>query len=271
MPNETNALPPPVNHVFVDFENIHEIDLAVIGTKTVHFTLLLGSRQTKLDVALVEKLLHHAATVELIRLTSAGKNALDFILSYYVGRAAVADPTGHFHIVSRDAGFDPLIEHLRSKHIRAHRHEGFTTLTFSPAIKPLASAPLPTVPAIKPLASAPLPAAPAVKPLSSAPLPTAPAVKPLASARLPTAPAVKSPPKAQTSHMEALELRVLQHLRKRTTTRPGNKKKLVSYLITHLGNQTTEVEALQLVEFLGQAGHFGLNEEGLITYYLEQE
>ena len=243
MPNETYALPPPVNHVFVDFENIHEIDLAVIGTKTVHFTLLLGSRQTKLDVALVEKLLHHAATVELIRLTSAGKNALDFILSYYVGRAAVADPTGCFHIVSRDAGFDPLIEHLRSKHIRAHRHEGFSTLTFSPAIKPLASAPLP--------------AAPAVKPLSSAPLPTAPAVK--------------SPPKAQTSHMEALESRVLQHLRKRTTHRPGSKKKLVSYLIRHLGNQTTEVEVLQLVEFLGQAGHFGLNEEGLITYYLEQE
>ena len=229
MPNETYALPPPVNHVFVDFENIHEIDLAVIGTKTVHFTLLLGSRQTKLDVALVEKLLHHAATVELIRLTSAGKNALDFILSYYVGRAAVADPTGCFHIVSRDAGFDPLIEHLRSKHIRAHRHEGFSTLTFSPAIKPLASAPLPA------------------------------------------APAVKSPPKAQTSHMEALESRVLQHLRKRTTHRPGSKKKLVSYLITHLGNQTTEAEALQLVDFLGQAGHFVINEEGLITYYLEQE
>jgi len=136
MLNETNDLPPPVNHVFVDFENIHEIDLAVIGNKTVHFTLLLGSRQTKLDVALVEKLLHHATTVELVRLTSSGKNALDFTLSYYVGRAVVADPTGYFHIISKDAGFDPLIEHLRSKHIRVRRHKDFTTLTFSAAVKP---------------------------------------------------------------------------------------------------------------------------------------
>ena len=48
-----NDLPPPVNHVFVDFENVHEIDLAAIGSKGVSFTLLLGSRQTKLDVTVV--------------------------------------------------------------------------------------------------------------------------------------------------------------------------------------------------------------------------
>ena len=231
MPNETNDLPPPVSHIFVDFENIHEIDLAVIGNKTVHFTLLLGSRQTKLDVALVEKLLHHAATVELVRLTSAGKNALDFTLSYYVGRAAVADPTGYFHIVSKDAGFDPLIEHLRSKRIRAHRHEDFTRLTLSAATKPLGSAPVPA------------------------------------------APAVKAPPKpkAQPSHLEALEARALQHLRKRATYRPGNKKRLVSDLVTHLGNKITEAEALQLVEFLGEAGHLVINEKDMITSHLGQE
>src|SRR5258706_7373163 len=112
----TNKLPPPVNHVFVDFENVHEIDLAIIGAKAVSFTLLLGSRQTKLDVSIVEKLLEHAASVQLVRLTSTGKNALDFTLAYYVGRAVAADPTGFFHIVSKDAGYDPLIEHLRSQH-----------------------------------------------------------------------------------------------------------------------------------------------------------
>src|SRR5439155_14101082 len=105
---------PRVNHVFVDFENVHEIDLAIIGSKTVSFTLLLGSRQRRLDVSLVEKLLEHAGSVHLVRLASAGKNALDFALAYYVGRAVAADPTGCFHIVSKDAGYDPLIEHLRS-------------------------------------------------------------------------------------------------------------------------------------------------------------
>src|SRR4029077_13040812 len=112
MPAATTDLPAPVNHVFVDFENVHEIDQKIIGSKTVTFTLLLGAKQTKLDVSLVEKLLEHAASVHLIRITSAGKNALDFTLAYYVGRAVAADPTGFFHIVSKDAGYDPLIEHL---------------------------------------------------------------------------------------------------------------------------------------------------------------
>jgi len=122
---------PPVNYVFVDYENVHELDLALIGSKTVYFTLLLGALQTKLDAALVEKLIEHAAAVQLVRLSSTRKNALDFTLAYYMGKAVQADPNAYFHIVSKDTGFDPLVEHLGSRHIRARRHNDFTTLTFS--------------------------------------------------------------------------------------------------------------------------------------------
>src|SRR5204863_1906936 len=111
---------------------------------TVSFTLLVGPRQTKLDVSLVEKLFEHAASVELVRLTSSGKNALDFTLAYYVGRAVAADPTGLFHIISGDAGYDPLIEHLRSRHISVRRHDSFATLTFAFPAKPATPA-LPVV------------------------------------------------------------------------------------------------------------------------------
>src|SRR6185436_12859689 len=101
-------LPRPMNHVFVDFENVHHVDFSLIGAKAVSFTLLLGAKHTRLDVALVEKLLEHAASVQLVRLTTSGRNALDFALSYYLGRAVLADPTAYFHVVSRDKGFDPL-------------------------------------------------------------------------------------------------------------------------------------------------------------------
>jgi len=130
-----------MNHVFVDYENVHEVDPAVIGARSVSLTLLLGARQTRLDAALVEKLMEHAASVQLVRLTTSGENALDFALAYYVGRAAAADPTGHFHIVSKDTGFDPLIEHLRSRHIHAQRHDDFTALTFSGTTKPPSAPP----------------------------------------------------------------------------------------------------------------------------------
>ena len=130
-----------MNHVFVDFENVHQVDLSVIGTKGVDFTLMLGARQTKLDAALVEKLMEHAASVHLVRLTSSGRNALDFALAYYLGRAAMADPNGSFHIVSKDTGFDPLIDHLRSRSIRADRHADYAGLTFAGPPKPVSAPP----------------------------------------------------------------------------------------------------------------------------------
>jgi hypothetical protein len=229
MHTASTDLPPPVNHVFVDFENVHEIDFGIIGRKAVSFTLLLGSRQTKLDVSLVEKLLENAASVQLIRLTSAGKNALDFTLAYYVGRAVAADPTGVFHIVSKDAGYDPLIEHLRSKHIRVQRHDDFAALVFTGPAKPSS----PTVPAV--------------------------------------APKQKSLPMSETQAPSLHEraTRVLEHLRKASTTRPRNSKKLVSFLVAQLGHKITEAEAVSLVESLSQAGHLAINEKGTVTYHLE--
>ena len=136
MPNGTAKLASRVNHVFLDFENVPEIDPVVVGSKNVSFTMLLGPHPAKLEVAVVEKLIEHAASVQLVRLESNGRNALDFTLAFYVGRAAAADPNGFFHIISKDKGFDPLIEHLRSKHIRARRHDDFAALRFSRPTKP---------------------------------------------------------------------------------------------------------------------------------------
>lgn len=229
MPNETNELPPPVNHVFVDYENVHEVDPAIIGSKTVHLTLLLGSKKTKFDATVVEKLLQHPANVEFVHLKSPGKNAVDFALAYYLGRAVLADPGGYFHIVSKDQGYDPLIEHLRSKHLNVRRHKDFTTLSFSAAAKP------PKV--IVPVAT----------------------------------PAAKSPPKLKSpaTQLETSETRVLEHLRKPTTKKPGTRKKLVSYLIAHLGHKVSEAEASGLVEMMSQAGHFVCDDKGKVTYHLE--
>lgn len=121
---------PAVHYVFVDYENVHRVDLSVIGSKAVQCTLLLGARQTRLDVEVVEKLMEHADSVQLVRLTASGRNALDFALAYYVGRAAMADPAGRFYIVSKDTGFDPLIDHLNSRNIATERHADYSSLPF---------------------------------------------------------------------------------------------------------------------------------------------
>jgi hypothetical protein len=123
--------PLPINYVFLDYENVRKFDPKVIGNRTVSFTLLVGAKQPKLPVELVEALLENSASVQLVRLSSSGKNALDFTLTYYLGRAVQADPRAYFHVISKDKGFDPMIEHLRTREIRAKRHEDFSTLTFA--------------------------------------------------------------------------------------------------------------------------------------------
>lgn len=137
----TSNVSPPMNHVFVDFENVHHIDLVIIGTKAVSLTILVGAKQTKLDAELVVKLFEHAASVQLIRLTASENNAVDFAITYYLGRAVLADPTAYFHIISKDTGYEPLIEHLQSRHVRVRRHNDFTTLTFAAPPKAAPTAP----------------------------------------------------------------------------------------------------------------------------------
>lgn len=118
----------PTHHVFVDGENMPALELAWLDEPGTRLTLLLGPRQHRLDVEVVERLVKHAAVVRLVRLGQPGRNALDFTLAFELGRAAVAAPETHFHIVSKDTGFDALVTHLREQGLTIRRHEDFATL-----------------------------------------------------------------------------------------------------------------------------------------------
>jgi len=222
--------PPPSNHVFVDFENVSRIDPTLLERKNVTFTLLLGARQTKLDVTLVEKLLVHVASLQVIRLTSSGKNALDFALVYYLGQAFAADPTGSFHIVSKDKGFDPLIEHLQTRHSQVRRYDDFGMLSF--CALPKASCVAPSSVFLKPNA-----------------LPT------LNNA---------------TGNSDGLSALALARLRKSSAARPKNRKTLTRYLITHLGHDLDEAGAERLIADLSQAGSLAIDSKGAVIYRLDQ-
>jgi len=223
--------PPPVNHVFIDFENVHDFDPVVVGGRNISLTLLVGAKQTKLNVALVEKLLQHAGSVQFVRLASSGRNALDFTLAYYLGRAAAADPGGQFHIISGDKGFDPLVEHLQSRNIRAFRHGNLSALTVAGMPRTQASNP--------------------------APPPTAKVIP-----KSKTAPKSKPADSSRKDRMTA----ALALLNKVPVNRPKRHASLLSHLKAHLGKATSEAEVKSLIEDLQQAGHLSVNEKGAITY-----
>ena len=118
--------------VFVDFENVPDVDLGLVTGKPAHVMLLLGKHQKKLDVALVQQIRRFADQVELVEVGASGHNALDLTLAYYLGRAAQRDPEAHFCIISKDNDFDPMISHLRSQQIEIARYASFAALPFLP-------------------------------------------------------------------------------------------------------------------------------------------
>ncbi len=125
-------------YVFVDYENVQNVDLELVAGKAVVVELILGEQHTKLPLEMVERLLKYPQQVKLVKAGKSGRNALDFVLAYRVGVASAADPKGFFHIVSRDTGFDALILHLRQHHILARRDETFAKAfaTEAPPVTP---------------------------------------------------------------------------------------------------------------------------------------
>lgn len=120
----------PAHHIFVDFENVPTVDLALIADHNAHVTLLIGDKQKRLDLPLVRQIHRHASRVTLIEVGGSGRNALDLVLACHLGQAVVNRPGAVFHIVSKDKDFNPLVAHLRAADVDVTRHDAFAALPF---------------------------------------------------------------------------------------------------------------------------------------------
>ena len=233
-----------MNHVFVDFENVHQVDLSLIGAKSVSFTLMVGAKQAKLDSDLVEKLMAHSSSIQLVKLKSSGKNALDFALAYYLGRKVLADPTAYFHIISKDGGFDPLIEHLRARHIHVYRHESCAALTFTwPGKKDTpGSEPLGEKVAAKKVAAV--------------------AAKKVAK---------KGAAKKVADKAEAAEIwleRVMKDLKEHPKARPKKRKALIAKVANMLRKKDDGTEVQAVIDLMVKAGKLKFDKEDVPEYVL---
>ena len=95
--------------LLVDFENIQPVFRAASLTDT-RIVVFHGAQQRDAPAKLESSI-----DAEFVRCSKTGKNALDFHLTYYLGHLAAQHPNDDFHVLSKDKGYDPLIEHLRAK------------------------------------------------------------------------------------------------------------------------------------------------------------
>lgn len=121
----------PRTHVLVDWENVRpkEDDVRALVPGVTDVWLFHGPQQKMVEA-------HHASfgdRLTRVPIARAGKNALDFHLSFYIGYIAARDQDARFVVVSNDLGFGPMLEHAELLGFSARR------IGFNPA--PKATAP----------------------------------------------------------------------------------------------------------------------------------
>jgi len=109
------------HYVLVDYENVQPTDVAVLRKGPFKVKIFLGARQPKIPVTLAATLQELGPKAEYVVLETPGSNALDFHIAYYIGLLSAQDAVAQFHIISKDAGFDPLLRHLKAKGVSARR------------------------------------------------------------------------------------------------------------------------------------------------------
>lgn len=106
-----------INYVLIDYENVQPEAMAVLGEEHFKVIVFVGANQAKVTFDVASALQQMGDRAEYVKITSNGSNALDFHIAYYIGKLASSEPDAYFHIVSKDSGFDPLIQHLKAKKI----------------------------------------------------------------------------------------------------------------------------------------------------------
>ena len=162
----------PKSHLLVDWENVQPRgpELRALVPEGSDVWLFHGPQQ-KVDAS-SHQLAFGASKVTLVPRSGAGKNALDFQLSYYIGYISARQPQGRFVVVSNDTGYDPMLEHARELGFDARRRE-----FRRPPVLPVQS---PTKPKPAPAALNPKPLSPPSVPFAALP-PAAPATEPSAA------------------------------------------------------------------------------------------
>lgn len=104
---------PPVQrvHLLVDWENVQPSGeaLRALVRDATDIWLFHGPKQRVDDSG--HRQVFGETQVTKVPRTGAGRNALDFQLSYYLGYISSRWPNGAFIVVSNDRGYDPMLAH----------------------------------------------------------------------------------------------------------------------------------------------------------------
>ena len=116
------------NFVLIDYENVQPEAVASLAQDHFKVMVFVGASQSKVTFEAAAALQKMGGKAEYVKIAGNGPNALDFHIAYYIGLLAASEPGAYFHIISKDTGFDPLIQHLKTRNIFAARSKAITDI-----------------------------------------------------------------------------------------------------------------------------------------------
>lgn len=100
-----------MNWAFVDYENVGSLEVLDIS----HYDRVLvfcGPKNTRIKLGTLPT--EGFCRIELMGVATTGANNLDFHLAFHLGQFhEIAEKDVAFHIISNDAGFNGLVNHLK--------------------------------------------------------------------------------------------------------------------------------------------------------------
>ena len=118
------------NYVLIDYENVQALDLRKLNNPAVHVVLFIGANQKSVPTSLLELSSQMAERPTIITCKVSGKNALDFLMACHAGKLIERHPESFLHFLTKDKGFDALVEMLREQKRFAARADTLEELRF---------------------------------------------------------------------------------------------------------------------------------------------
>lgn len=282
-------------HVLVDWENVQprETDIRTLVPDVSDVWIFHGPNQKRVGTDQAS----FGDNLTLVPISRAGKNALDFHLSFYMGYITARHPEARFVVISNDQGYGPMLEHATElgfavNQVRFASQKAPTKKTIP--IKTTAKKAAPAKKGAQPPAKVPqAKAAPPQKPRATqkaskatgskkaTPVARAQAAAkpektkaPPSKAAAAKAPAVKAKPRPQTpvvitkqneKDADKAYAHVVASLRK-STNKPTRKARLHGAVKSLLnGGKADAAEVQSVVDRLASDGHLAIDDKGAVV------
>lgn len=117
----------PKTVLLVDYENVSKLDLSGLPD-SLRAIVYVGAKQDPPKAARKPSTAHRFARVEFQKVAGSGGNALDFYIACELGRIFETARDTVCIVLSRDKGFDPLLQHLAANGLPCRRIEDLAGL-----------------------------------------------------------------------------------------------------------------------------------------------